>query len=152
MSLIHRARTLGRHRAKTSTELRAVLDSADCLIIGLTTEIDQLTAERSQLEGQLDQAGIDYSGALDDLRVTRGHLTQAEQVGRDQAQEIAELKRRIQIGIDAEHVIARTQEMDVAAVQEWFEHGRVRRLGAVTNPAASSSETTQSLRVVQGVA
>lgn len=71
MSMLTRARSLGRHRGKTPFQLRAELDEATCHLVAMATEIDELKAERNQLEGQLDEAGIDYSGALDDLRQVR---------------------------------------------------------------------------------
>lgn len=69
--MLTRARSLGRHRGKTPAQLRSELDAATCHLVAMATEIDELKANRNQLEAQLDQAGIDYSGALDDLRQAR---------------------------------------------------------------------------------
>lgn len=147
MSLIHRARHLGRHRAKTPAELRAALDKADCQLIGLTTEIDQLTAH-------LDAAGINLSGAREDLRIATGHLDQAEQAIRDRDRRISELEHRLAVGVRAETIVATTQAMDMSSVRERFEHGPVRRLGAsplaaVTEP---SGEDTVEIPVLREVA
>lgn len=72
MSMLTRARSLGRHRGKTPAQLRSELDTATCHLVAMATEIDELKAARNRLEAQLDEAGIDYSGALDDLRKARG--------------------------------------------------------------------------------
>ncbi|MGW0904940.1 hypothetical protein [Streptomyces sp. NPDC002853] len=52
-------------------------DDAACRLIEMATEIDELKAERGGLEAQLDQAGIDVSTVLDDLRISRGETERA---------------------------------------------------------------------------
>ncbi|GAA0453792.1 hypothetical protein ACFQ2B_27625 [Streptomyces stramineus] len=60
------ARSLARHRGKSSTQLRHECDELTCQLIAATTQIGQLTRERNVLEAELDQAAIDISGALQD--------------------------------------------------------------------------------------
>lgn len=69
--MLTRARSLGRHRGKTPAQLRSELDEATCHLVALATEIDELQAARTRLEAQVDEASIDYSGALEDLQQAR---------------------------------------------------------------------------------
>ncbi|MEU5580993.1 hypothetical protein ABZ791_30420 [Streptomyces huasconensis] len=108
-----RLRTLGRHRGKTPARLRAELDRADCPLIGLATEVDRLRAERNQLEWQLDRAGIDLSGALDELRAAKQLVRHLEALVHLRDQQIDDLTRKVDIGVKAEHVIAATQPIPV---------------------------------------
>jgi outer membrane murein-binding lipoprotein Lpp len=78
MALLQNVRSKARHRGLTPWQLvqkirrlEQGLDETTCKVIELATENDVLKAERSQLESQLDKAGIDYSGALDDARQAR---------------------------------------------------------------------------------
>jgi hypothetical protein len=68
-SLIPGLRGTGSHRGKTPAQLRRELDAALCDLSALATRVGELTVERNQLEGQLDEAGIDLSGARHDLRI-----------------------------------------------------------------------------------
>jgi chromosome segregation ATPase len=111
--MLTRARSLGRHRGKTPAQLRADLDQATCELVGLATEIDDLKAARSHLEGQLDEAGIDLSGAREDLALAREEIRQLEEAVELRDQTIADLERKVDVGVKAEHVIARTQEIPV---------------------------------------
>jgi outer membrane murein-binding lipoprotein Lpp len=68
-------RTRAKHRGKTPWQLVQTVgrlereaDNQICRMVAMATEIDELKAERTRLEGQLDAAGIDYSGALEDAR------------------------------------------------------------------------------------
>ncbi|MFD5027052.1 hypothetical protein [Streptomyces sp. NPDC058373] len=124
-----RTRTRGRHRGATPAELRAA-HAEDVRII------DALRGTVADLMTQLDQAGIDFSGALEDLRVARAELAQAEQAVTDRDRRIADLERRIEVGVRAAHVIADTQPCQV--LDDRFEHGPVRRLGA--SPLADTVE------------
>ncbi|WP_405184241.1 hypothetical protein [Streptomyces albidoflavus] len=124
-----RTRTRGRHRGATPTELRAA-HAED------VRTIDALRGTVTDLMAQLDRAGIDFSGALEDLRVARAELAQAEQAVADRDRRIADLKQRIAVGVRAEHVIADTQPCPVL---DRFEDGPVRRLGA--SPLADTVET-----------
>ncbi|MEU0831243.1 hypothetical protein [Streptomyces sp. NPDC005969] len=125
MSMLNRARSLGRHRGKTPAQLRAELDEADCALIGLATEIDEARKEYSKVEAQLDAAGIELSGAREDLTAARQTITQLEAVVKLRDQEIDRLAERIRIGIGAEHVIAETQEIDVRDIRARFAAGLV---------------------------
>jgi hypothetical protein len=60
---------IGRHRAKTPAQLRRELDAALCGLSLMATEIDELRAGRNRLEAQLDEAGIELSGARHDLHI-----------------------------------------------------------------------------------
>ena len=62
-------KAVGRHRGKTPTQLRRELDAALCDLSAMATRVGELTAERNQLEGQLDEAGIELSGARHDLHI-----------------------------------------------------------------------------------
>lgn len=123
--MLNRARSLGRHRGKTPAQLRAELDEADCLLIGLATEIDEARRGRNEVEAQLDTAGIELSGAREDLAVARQTITQLEAVVKLREREIDTLAERIRIGIGAEHVIAKTQEIDARDIQARFASGLV---------------------------
>ncbi|MFD6240578.1 hypothetical protein ACFWFV_13800 [Streptomyces diastaticus] len=125
-----RTRTRGRHRGATPTELRAA-HAED------VRTIDALRGTVTDLMTQLDQAGIDFSGALEDLRVARAELAQAEQAVADRDRRIADLEHRLAVGVRAEHVIADTQPCPVLD-DDRFEHGPVRRLGA--SPLADTVE------------
>ncbi|MEW2108709.1 hypothetical protein [Streptomyces albidoflavus] len=123
-----RTRTRGRHRGATPTELRAA-HAED------VRTIEALRAEVATLTLQLDQASVDVSGALEDRRVARAELAQAEQAVADRDRRIADLEHRLAIGVRAEHVIADTQPCPVL---DRFEDGPVRRLGA--SPLADTVE------------
>lgn len=60
---------IGRHRAKTPAQLRRELDAALCGLSLMATEIDELRAERNQLEAQLDETRIELSAARHDLHI-----------------------------------------------------------------------------------
>ncbi|WP_230536423.1 hypothetical protein [Streptomyces sp. OUCMDZ-3434] len=123
-----RTRTRGRHRGATPTELRAA-HAED------VRTIDALRGTVADLMAQLDQAGIDVSGALEDVRVARNELAQAEQAIKGRDRRIADLEHRVAVGVRAEHVIADTQPCPVL---DRFEQGPVRRLGA--SPLADTVE------------
>ncbi|MGY4901122.1 hypothetical protein [Streptomyces sp. 900116325] len=67
-------RGTGTHRSKTPAQLRAELDDATCTLIALTTEIESLTVQRNSLEAQLDSAGIELSGAREDVATQTAEL------------------------------------------------------------------------------
>ena len=123
--MLTRARSLGRHRGKTPAQLRTELDEAACKLIGLTTEIDELKAERTRLEAQLDQAGIELSGARVSSRAAKQSIRHLEAIVLLRDREIDKLNERIRVGIGAEHVIAKTQEIDTREVQARFAAGPV---------------------------
>ena len=106
MSMLTRARSIGRHRGKTPAQLRAELDEATCHLVAMATEIDELRAEQTRFVGRLDEAAINLGTAHEEIR-------QLEAVVRLRDQEIARLNHRIDVGIKAEHVIAKTQPIPI---------------------------------------
>ena len=116
--MLTRARSLGRHRGKTPAQLRTELDEATCKLIGLTTEIDQLKA-------QLDTAGSELAGAREDTRAAKQSIRHLEAIVLLRDREIDKLTERIRVGIGAEHVIAKTQEIDTREVQARFAEGPI---------------------------
>ena len=116
--MLTRARSIGRHRGKTPTHLRTELDEVVCKLIELTTENDQL-------EARLDTAGIELSGAREDTRAAKQSIRHLEAVVHLRDREIDKLTERIRVGIGAEHVIAKTQEIDTREIQERFADGPV---------------------------
>lgn len=129
--MLTRARSLGRHRGKTPAQLRAALDTADCTLIGLATQVDELRAERAQLEDQLDKAAIKVSGALYDL--------QSMTADRDRLQ-VELIDARAELA-NATRVDVPPMERDTSAVEDqatgpidvqtlWDAHGT----GPVTDP------------------
>ncbi|MEU6990296.1 hypothetical protein ABZ953_06495 [Streptomyces sp. NPDC046465] len=112
MSMLTRARSIGRHRGKTPAQLRAELDEAICIGLAQQTLIAELTAERTRLEGQLDAAGIELSGAREDLRAARKQIRHLEAIVLLRDRKIDDLNRKIDVGVKAEHVISKTQELD----------------------------------------
>ncbi|MFB7707974.1 hypothetical protein [Streptomyces sp. NPDC056105] len=103
MSVITRARSLGRHRGKTPGQLRTELDEATCQLIGRATEIEELKGARNQLASELDETRTGAQRAAED---------DARQI-RDLRRQVADLKRKVDIGVKAEHVIAKTQPIPV---------------------------------------
>ena len=89
MGLIH---ARGRHRGAAPAELRAAHRED-------VRTIDALRGTVTDLMTQLDQAGIDFSGALEDLRVARAELAQAEQAVADRDRRIADLEHRLAVGV-----------------------------------------------------
>ncbi|NED75311.1 hypothetical protein G3I51_23910 [Streptomyces sp. SID9944] len=78
MSITQDLRTRRKHRGKTPWQLVQTIgrlereaDAATCQMVAMATEIDTLTAGYARLEADFDQAAIDYSTALDDLRQAR---------------------------------------------------------------------------------
>ncbi|GGU52161.1 hypothetical protein [Streptomyces lavendofoliae] len=81
MSIAQDLRTRARHRGLTPWQLIQKIgrlereaDSTACQLVAMATEIDGLRRERNELEAQLDDAGIDLSGALEDLRAAEVEL------------------------------------------------------------------------------
>jgi predicted nuclease with TOPRIM domain len=81
MALLQDVRTKARHRGLTPWQLvqkiRRLEQEADettCKVIELTTENDELKAERTRLEGDFDQAAIDLSGCREDLQAAEDEI------------------------------------------------------------------------------
>lgn len=119
------------HRGKSGLQLKRELAAAERRILSLTAGIDQISAERNAAEKRADQAQINLGTALEEIR-------QLEDVVRLRDQEIKRLNERITVGVNAEHVIAKTQEIDVSELRRRFDTGSPVRLGAspvaTTNP------------------
>jgi chromosome segregation ATPase len=107
---LHRIRTLGRHRGKTPAQLRTELDQSTCHLIGLATEIDGLRGIWAALAEELDAKAIDLETAHQAIR-------QLEGVVRLRDQQIDQLKRKVDIGVKAEHIIAKTQALDTGVIR-----------------------------------
>lgn len=78
MSIAQDLRTKVSHRGLTPWQLIQKIgrlereaDNRTCAMVEMATRIDELTAERNQLEQQLDTAAVDLSTALDDARIAR---------------------------------------------------------------------------------
>ncbi|HEY9369091.1 hypothetical protein [Streptomyces sp.] len=80
MSLISlpRLRGTGAHRSKPPAQLRQELDHATCHLVALATENDALQAANTQLQNQLDAAGIELSGTRLDLDQAQHHIKALE--------------------------------------------------------------------------
>lgn len=111
--MLTRARSLGRHRGKTPYQLRAALDEATCELVALATEIADLKAERTKLEGELDTAAVDLSGMREDLNLAREEIRQLEEAVELRDRQIGDLERKDDIGVLAEAAATRTQEIPV---------------------------------------
>ncbi|MFF2502136.1 hypothetical protein ACFVTY_01885 [Streptomyces sp. NPDC058067] len=109
MSVINRARSLGKHRGKTPAQLRDALTAAEGREIGLTAVLDQLAATNTDLERQLDEAGIDLSGALDDLRAAKQTIRHLDAIVLLRDREIDRLNDRGRVGYLAETAATKTQ-------------------------------------------
>lgn len=119
-------RSAPRHRASDEVgRLRHQLAGAEIYMAGQRVQIADLEAERDNANERRD--------------IAEKALAQAEEVIRLRDREIDDLKRRLDIGVKAEHIVAKTQELDLRTLQERFETGPVRRLGAsplaATHPA-----------------
>lgn len=120
MALLQTARTKARHRGMSPWQLvqkirvlDAALDETSCKVVELTTEVGELKAERTRMEGDFDQAAIDLSAALEDLALARTEIRQLEAAVELRDQQIEDLERKVDIGIKAEAAAARTQEIPV---------------------------------------
>jgi len=130
LHLIPHRRT-NRHRGKSGRELQQELVAAEQTIAALTAGIDQITAERNAANQRADQTAVDLGTAHEEIH-------RLETVVRRRDQEIQQLNERITVAVKAEHVIARTQELDVSELRDRFTTGTPVRLGAsplaATNP------------------
>lgn len=134
MSMITRARSLGRHRGKTPLELRIALDAAETNTVCLTAALDQLGAENTTLEAQLDRAGIDLSGTREDLRVANEEITRlrAELANRD-AVTVPPMERDTSNGADQA-----TAPIDVRSLREAADAGLLSPVVRISASGASA--------------
>lgn len=112
--------------------LRQEADDTVCRMIAMATEIDELKADRRQLEDQLDQAGIDRSGSLEDLRVAKAEAARALAALTATEAKLANATAQSQL---PQHI----STQPVPTVRQRFESGPVVHVGvsplaAVTNP------------------
>lgn len=102
----HRIHDALRREKRANNELIEGIEAATKKILRLTAAYDQMNGERNSLAEQLDTAQID-------LGQSREALRQAEETIRLRDQQIADLERRVEIGVKAEHVVTQTQEIPV---------------------------------------
>ncbi|RZE73276.1 hypothetical protein [Streptomyces albidoflavus] len=122
-------RTRGRHRRPSLAQLEQASHKDAATI---AAQADLIADLRTQLGAALREAAT----AGERARVAAGELAQLEQAVETQAERIADLERRLAVGVRAEHVIADTQPCPT--VDGRFEDGPVRRLGA--SPLADTVE------------
>lgn len=95
MSLLTTVRSAARHRGKSTAQLREELDQANDERDKTNASLDELGNAYLTVVEQLDQAGIDLSGALEDLRVAHEHSTQLRLANEQLAEENRELTTRV---------------------------------------------------------
>lgn len=103
-------RKQAKHRGKSGLELKRELAAAEQQIIALTAGIDQISAERNAAEDRADRAAFFLAAANEENNRLEG-------VVRRRDQRIADLERRLEDRVKAEHVIAKTQELDGEEIQ-----------------------------------
>jgi predicted nucleic acid-binding Zn-ribbon protein len=133
VSIFDTVKAHGRHRkltrlelAEKASRLEREADEATCQLVALTTQVDGLKAERNRLQDQLDEAGIELSGAREDHAdtVARTDARHAEIVAEMQ-QQIDDLTRRLNVGVLAGAAASETQEIDARELQDRFADGSV---------------------------
>lgn len=106
LGLLDRSARQPRHSAPAEAErLRNRLTWADLLI----------KAQRVQISDAEHKLAVEQERR----RVAERELAQAEATIRLRNQEISDLKRRVDVGVKAEHVIAKTQEIDPEEVRRY---------------------------------
>jgi len=116
--MITRARSLGKHRGKTPAQLRDELIAAEDHALRLTAALDQLGAANTTLERQLDKAGIDYSGALEDLRAAKQTIRHLDAIVLLRDREIDRLNDKGRVGYLAEAAATKTQPIPVLPLSQ----------------------------------
>ncbi|MFJ2961230.1 hypothetical protein ACIPIC_02835 [Streptomyces collinus] len=134
MSVVQDLRTRAKHRGFTPWQLIQKIgrlereaDAKDCDLVAMATRIAELTAERNQLEEQLDTAAVDYSTALDDLRIARNETARTQEA-------LTATKAQLANATAVSDLPKHTGQ----GLQQRFEQGPAIRLGAspmaVTDP------------------
>lgn len=119
-----------RHRAVDEVaRQKAMRSGADLLIMGLRLQLQDQEAKHAEVIARIDERHGETVRGLE--------------------QQIADLERRLNVGVLAEAAAAKTQEIDVRSLRERFETGDVRRLGAapiaaVLDPAGVRAEGVTS--------
>ena len=133
MTILDTVRAHGKHRKATRLELvekvgrlERELAERESLLRAAAAELGQVVGERNQLQDQLDEAGIELSGAREDHAetVARIEARHAEVIAEMQ-REIDDLTRRLDVGVLAEAAASKTQEIDAREIQERFADGPV---------------------------
>jgi hypothetical protein len=98
-----------RHRAIDEVDRQLALRAgADLLIKALHLQLDDQAREHADTVARIDARHAETVRGLE--------------------QQIADLQRRLDVGVKAEHVIAATQEIDVRSLRDRFTDGPVRSL------------------------
>jgi hypothetical protein len=107
--LFDRAGRHPQHRATDEVDrLKFLLYGANLLIGGLRVQLDDQEREHADTVARIDARHAETVRGLE--------------------QQIADLQRRLDVGVKAEHVIAATQEIDVRPLRDRFTDGPVRSL------------------------
>ncbi|SDL28990.1 hypothetical protein [Streptomyces indicus] len=109
MSIAQDVRTKFSHRGMTPWQLVQKIgrlereaNEAACQLVAMATEIEKLKRQRNRA-----------ARALDDTRIQVQRITEDDtRLIKDLRRQITDLKRKLDIGVKAEHVIAKTQEID----------------------------------------
>ena len=133
MSVLDAIKSHGRHRKLSRLELIEKLaetererDQKTCELAALATQVDELKTERNQLQDQLDQAGIELSGARVDHAETVARIdARHAEIVAEMQQQINDLERRLEVGVLAEAAASKTQEIDARELQARFTEGPV---------------------------
>ncbi|MGW7726290.1 hypothetical protein ACWGJ6_23510 [Streptomyces canus] len=100
-----------RHRGKSGLQLQRELAAAERKIASLTAGIDQISAERNDSEKRADDAQLALNTAGEEIR-------QLEEAVELRDRRIADLERKVDVGVKAEHIVAKTQEIDPEQVRQ----------------------------------
>jgi septal ring factor EnvC (AmiA/AmiB activator) len=130
VSIAQDLRTRAKHRGKTPWQLVQTIgrlerasDAKDCELVAMATRIAELTAERNQLEQQLDEAAIDVSTALDDVRIARNETARAQDA-------LTATRAQLANATAVSDLPQHTSTHPIPTVQQRFEQGHAIRLGA----------------------
>jgi hypothetical protein len=115
---VHRSR----HRGKSGLQLQRELIASERKVAALVAANDQLTASRDQLERQLDEAGIDRSAALHDLRIAKAETARAMEA-------LTATKARLANATAVSDLPQHVSTQPIPTVQQRFEAGAVIRVG-----------------------
>lgn len=109
LGLIDRRPPRTRHRAIDEVDRQIALRAgADLLIKALRLQLDDQAREHADTVARIDARHAETVRGLE--------------------QQIADLQRRLDVGVKAEHVVAETQEIDVRDLDDRFRDGPVRSL------------------------
>lgn len=145
MSALQDLRTRRKHRGKTPFQLvqevgrlERVLDERDCELVAKATTLAELEQQCNRLAGELDQTRIEAQ------RIAEQDARQIKELRR----QVADLTRKVDIGVNAEHVIGKTQAMDADEIRAHCTQPKQLwqpPMAAVTNPGHLPRQTTRGL-------